>query len=73
MQNRSPLFSWAKFTPPVRYTGSETTSFGVFRVGQGTDRTFVFLEAHYHHVFSTPDTSGITIRMTRNLNTELEE
>lgn len=69
MENRSPLFSWSRFTPAVRFTGDETNSFGVFRVGKGTDRTFLFLESHYHHAFTDPDTSGINIRMTYSLNT----
>ena len=63
-------YGWARFTPPVRFTGSLNYLFGVFRVGQGTDRKFMFMEAHYHHASTTPDDkSGITIHMTRHLNT----
>ena len=70
MPFRSPLFTWARNTPALRFTGTGTKSFGVFRVGQGTDRNFLFLETHYHHPFTTPDTtSGIKIRITRNLKT----
>ena len=70
MSERSPLFSWAKYTPPVRFTGTGTQSFGVFRVGQNTRLNFLVLEAHYHHLLSSPDTTtGITIHITRSLNT----
>jgi len=64
MGGRSPLYSWVRNTPKVRYTGSGTKSAGGFRIGGSSDKKFLFLEIHYCHAGTTNDRSGVTIHTT---------
>ena len=64
LSDRSPIVSWVRNTPPIRFD-SKTSTTG-FNIGGYSQIKYVFLEIRYHGPLSDYDyTNGFDVHITR--------